>query len=220
VFTYYYPDGPGVAPLPNDDTLGTLDNLLRDYRRIYALFWGELEQDPERLVETTLDARAFEASSAWYGSVRLVIYAVPGEVASEIEVESNARFGEHITLLGYAISTRTLAPGEALGVTLFWQTDAPLTDRYKVFVHLYTPDGALIAQHDSEPGSDLAPTDTWRPGEEVIDNHGVLLPLEAAPGTYRLAVGLYDLTTGTRLPVVLNGEPLGDSLTISEITVP
>lgn len=218
VFTYYYPDGPGVTPLPNLTTGETLARLLAEQERIYAVFWGDAEQDPQRVVESALDANAFTVYTEWYGAVRLVLYAVPGEMATEIAVPSGARFGEAITLEGFALSVERLAPGDVLGVTLFWRTDAPLETRYKVFVHLYAPDGTIIAQHDGEPGGDLAPTTTWRPGETLIDNHGLLLPVDAPAGVYRLMVGLYDFGDN-RLPISLDGEVVGDSLPLGDIPV-
>lgn len=198
VFGYYFPLGPNVAPLPDAHTEETLERLLEGHSRIYALYYGETEQDPQRTVEQLLATRAFVAATQWYGDVRLVIYVAPAEMT--VERPSGARFGEAIVLEGYALSAEALAPGEALAVTLFWHTEAPLNMRYKVFVHLYGPDGNIAAQHDGEPAGGLRPTDTWAPGEQITDHHGLLLPPDAAPGTYTLAVGLYD-TAGNRLPV-------------------
>jgi 4-amino-4-deoxy-L-arabinose transferase-like glycosyltransferase len=218
VFTYYYPDGPNVTPLPNDTTEETLARLLDGHSRIYALFWGEAQQDPDRAVEQTLEANAFTLSAEWYGGVRFVTYAVSGEGAQGT-LPGEARFGASIQLNGFSLSDTTLAPGEALGVSLHWATDSPLGERYKVFVHLYAPDGTtIVAQHDAEPGGGLTPTDDWTPGQMVQDNHGLLLPPEAAPGVYQLAVGLYDVE-GDRLPVTLDGAPVGDRLTLSEVVV-
>src|SRR5574341_530026 len=223
VFTYYFPDGPNVAPLPNDSTAETLDRLLPEHGRIYALYWGEAQQDPDRVVRRRLEQSAFEAGSEWYGGVQLVIYAVTGAPAAEIQTQSGVQFGEAvpsgIVLDGYTLSAETLSPGEGLGVTLFWHTETPVDAHYKVFVHLYAPDGTLIAQHDSEPGGNMRPTDTWPVGETIIDAHGLLLPLDAQPGTYTLAVGLYRLDNGTRLAVFQEGAPSGDTLILASITV-
>jgi mannosyltransferase len=218
VFTYYYPDGPGIAPLPDSSTEATLARLLSGHSRIYALFWGEAQQDPTRSVEHLLEQNAFTLSTDWYGGVRFVTYAVPGE-GDQGALPGEARFGEAIRLEGFSLSDTTLAPGEALGVSLRWVTDSPVGERYKVFVHLYAPDGVTIAaQHDAEPGGGLAPTDSWTPGQPVQDNHGLLLPPEAAPGIYQLAVGLYDVE-GNRLPVTLDGVPIGDRLVLAEVAV-
>jgi hypothetical protein len=223
VFTYYFPDGPNVAPLPDDSTADTLDRLLAEHGRIYALYWGEAQQDPDRTVRRALEQSAFEAASEWYGGVQLVIYAVTGAPAAEIETPSGAQFGGEapsgIMLDGYTLSAETLSPGEGLGVTLFWHTESSVDTRYKVFVHLYAPDGTLIAQHDSEPGSNLHPTDTWQIGETIIDPHGLLLPLDAPLGTYTLAVGLYHMGNGARLAVFEDGAPGGDTLALAAIAV-
>ncbi len=218
VFTYYYPDGPGVTPLPNDRTEETLNGLLGSYDRIYAVYWGEGEQDPTRQVERVLNARAYIADSDWYGRVRLVTYVVPVGAASGLETPANARFGDTIRLRGYTLSAEALAPGEALAVTLFWQADAPLDRRYKVFVHLYTPGGTIAAQHDGEPDGGLQPTDGWQPGETVADNHGLLIPADAAPGTYPLMVGLYG-PDGVRLPVESAQAQPDSRLLLAEIRV-
>jgi hypothetical protein len=117
-----------------------------------------------------------------------------------------------------ALTGETLRPGEPLGVALTWQTEAALDTRYKVFVHLYALDGTLVAQHDGEPNGDLSPTTAWQPGEVVIDRHGLLLPQSLSPGTYQLAIGLYQ-ETGERLLVSLDGEMIGDSLALADIRV-
>lgn len=220
VFTYYYPDGPNVAPLPDAHTEATLQRLLDSYGRIYALYWGVEQQDPQRVVERTLEASAFTVRSEWYGGVRLVTYAVAAQPASQIETPTEAWFGTPplIRLLGYTVSATRLPPGDALGITLFWTASDAIGERLKVFVHLYAPDGRLIAQHDSEPGGGFAPTDSWLPGETVVDNHGLLLPGDAPPGVYRLVVGLYRADS-SRLAVTQEGEVVGDSLFLAEIVV-
>jgi mannosyltransferase len=218
VFTYYYPDGPNIAPLPDSHTEETLARLLGEHRRIYVLYWGAAEQDPQGIVRGTLETNAFKVVSGWYGGVQFVTYAVPGEPTIEAVPPGEVLFGRVITLERFALSADTLSPGEALGVTLFWRADTSLDVRYKVFVHLYAPDGSLVTQHDSEPGGDLAPTDSWQPGQVVADNHGLLLPRRAATGVYRLVVGLYTFE-GERLTVTQDGRPLGDSLLLCEIVV-
>ncbi|MGF1504761.1 MAG: glycosyltransferase family 39 protein [Anaerolineae bacterium] len=216
VFTYYYPDGPNVAPLPDGSTQTTLTDLTGTYTRIYALFWGEGQQDPDRSVEAQLDQLAFPVRDEWVGDVRFVTYAIPAEPATTPETAIQARFGESIRLEGYALSTRQVAPGEALGVTLFWQTQQPLDTRYKVFVHMLRPDGTILTQHDSEPAGDVRPTTDWAVGETIVDNHGLIVPLDAASGSYRIVVGVYDPADGTRL--VLDAG--GTTLDAGRVTVP
>jgi hypothetical protein len=113
----------------------------------------------------------------------------------------------------------TLNPGDGLGVTLFWHAEEPIGTRLKVFVHLIGPDGQIVAQHDAEPANFARPTDTWQPGETVIDAHGLIVPVDAPPGNYSIVVGMYRIDDGLRLTVSLTEEPIGDSLPVAEITI-
>ncbi len=218
IFDYYF-DGPNVIPLPNDSTEETLADLIATHDRIYAVYYGENEQDPEGIVTRTLSENTFVVSDEWIGSVRLVRYVVPAGASNEMAQASGAVFGESIRLAGYTVSGEALEPGDALAVTLFWEADAPIETRYRVFVHLYKPDGTIATQHDGEPNGSLTPTTVWVPGERVIDNHGMLLPVESAAGTYPLMIGLYDAESGDRLPIEIAGEPVGDRLLLAEIEI-
>ena len=216
VFTYYYPDDSNVYPLPDAHTATTVESILGGYEWVTALFWGDAEQDPTRTVERALNDGAFTLGGEWMGRVRVVRFFISHEPPEPVLDSSySVRFGEHITLVDAALAGSDLRPGGALGVALTWQTDAALDARYKVFVHLYAPDGMLLAQHDGEPGGDLAPTTFWLPGSPVSDRHGLRIPPDAPEGPYRLVVGLYTDAAG-RLPVVVGGESIGDALTLAD----
>jgi hypothetical protein len=87
-----------------------------------------------------------------------------------------------------------------LTLTLTWQPVAAVAGDYTVFVHLLA-DGEKIAQLDTRPCSDECPTDTWQPGEIVVDRYQLALAPGAAAGPYRLAIGLYLLDSGERAAV-------------------
>ncbi len=219
VYRYYDTSGLPVYPLPpglggNDtETQAAVEQIITDHTRIFVVYWGETERDPNRIVETTLNAQTFEAVSQWYGDVRLVRYVTP--VEPSIVQESRARFGESITLERYALSADTVAPGDVLQVRLDWRTDAPLITRYKVFVQLLDRDGGLVTQRDSEPGGGLALTTTWEPGMTVSDLHALTIPDNLSPANYTLIIGLYDENNPQeRLRV---GE--SDHLTLSQISI-
>ncbi len=227
VWAYYY-DGPlPVYPLPRglggDDsaTRAELEGILRDHRRIFALFWGERERDPNGIVTGTLAGQAFEVRSTWVGRVRFVVYAIPEEAASVPATALNLRFtavnGDTLMLEGYALDrAESYMPGDALTLTLFWRADAPIQARYKIFVHLYAnPDAPPPAQHDSEPGGGLIPTTSWTPGVTVIDRHGILIPAALPPGEYMLAVGVYNADD----PAARLSSPQGERVAIGRVRV-
>jgi mannosyltransferase len=223
-FTYYYDGEAPVYPLPrglggdDNQTRAEVRDVIAAHDRVFVLFWGEEERDPNRIVQATLDAEAYPVSSAWYGDVRLAVYVVLGAAPTEPDTVTDARFGDHIRLTGYALGADTLRPGDVIGVTLFWTTDARLDVRYKVTVQLLAPDGTLVYQHDGEPGNNRALTTTWEPGAAVIDSHGLVVPPDLAPGAYTIIVGLYDINAPLdRLPVTVDGESEGDVFTLATL---
>jgi hypothetical protein len=105
-----------------------------------------------------------------------------------------------IRLNGYALTPRS-KPGGALLLSLQWQSLQQVDQNYHVFVHLLNERKEKVAQRDGQPVQWLRPTSSWRPGEEIRDPYGLLLPLEIAAGNYTIAVGLYDPVNGQRLPI-------------------
>jgi hypothetical protein len=207
VFRYYYKGDAPMYPLPpglggNDaETAAMVQDIIAHHDRIFVLFWGETERDPEHVVEGMLDTETFQAGiDQWYGDVRFAEYVASADMPTL--TPSGAHFGDFITLKGYALSAATLQPGDVLQVRLDWQTDAPLATPYKVFLQLLNSDGILVAQRDSEPGGGSQPTTAWKPGETLTDLHGLTIPSDLPSGEYQLIVGLYNRDDpSARLPV-------------------
>jgi mannosyltransferase len=221
VFTYYHPDQ-HVYPAPYRPDPAEVEPFLRPliegYRRLFVLYWGDVESDPQRLIETWLATHAYKAADRWYGRVRLATYGVAPQ-PEEPAVMLDARFGEHIRLRGYALVGDSFTPGDILPVALFWEAQAPIPEPYKVTVQLLDGAAQLVAQHDAEPGDGLTPTTIWEPGQMVVDRYGIPLPADLAPGRYAVVVGLYHAATGERLPVTLGGASLGDHLILEQVEV-
>jgi len=224
-FEYYHRSGAPIFPLPHTrpldtaETAAALSGIGATHRRIFVLFWGDEQADPGHFVEDWLNTNAFKAGDQWFGQVRLATYAA-AKPAAEITTPSGARFGDSITLAGFTLQSNILSPGDILQMTMFWQTDARLEERYKVFVHLYAAlDQPPAAQQDGEPGGGRLITTEWKPGEIVADNHGVLIPPDVSKGNYTLVVGLYKLFEETRLPITLDGQGAADQLELDVITI-
>jgi len=133
-----------------------------------------------------------------------------------------ASLGEAIALLGYDLpSGTTYAPGDSLSLTLHWQAAAVPAVDAKAFVHLLNSEGHLIAQDDSIPANWQRPTLGWRAGEIIVDTHTLVIPPDAPPGDYQLAIGMYDATSLQRLPVEdAAGDPAPEHrLVLAAITI-
>jgi mannosyltransferase len=204
IFGYYYDGTAPVYPLPiGEDIAGDTQAVIDSSDLIYVVFYGEGEQDPEHLVEGTLNANAYPIDSQWIGDVRFLRYASPAEFGAP--TEANILFGEHIRLQSFALSDTNLSPNGILQVQLVWTTDAPLETHYKVFLQLLNSEGALVAQRDTEPSANQAPTSTWQVGEAIPDNHALALPNLPA-GDYTLILGLYDANKQMARLTIGNGD--------------
>ncbi len=104
-------------------------------------------------------------------------------------------------------------------VRLWWETDAPLSADYTVFVH-YLRDGDLIAQHDYQPGHGHLRTTGWAVGDLILDEH--FLPgVVPDPARDSLRIGLYRSDTGDGLSRLDDaGNPAGGWVEVGVILAP
>ncbi|HLY28848.1 MAG TPA: glycosyltransferase family 39 protein [Aggregatilineales bacterium] len=129
-----------------------------------------------------------------------VTHSLPPPVNPPTNV--NAALGP-FHILGYAVNTHDLHPGDTLKVTIYWRTDQRPTDNFTVFTHLigsaFNPatNGPLWASMDSYPAS--TPTTALWPGLIIEDEHDLALPANTPSGDYQLEFGMYRLATGQRL---------------------
>ncbi|GIW08329.1 MAG: hypothetical protein KatS3mg060_3134 [Dehalococcoidia bacterium] len=105
-----------------------------------------------------------------------------------------AKFGDLATLDGLTAHRE----GSALTVELVWTPAREIDQSYLVFVHALDAEGRIVAQSDRVPAGGAAPTTSWLPGRKVSDLHRLAV---APPAGGALAIGLYDPTTGERVPV-------------------
>jgi 4-amino-4-deoxy-L-arabinose transferase-like glycosyltransferase len=126
-----------------------------------------------------------------------------------LEVE----LSDGVALLGYDLSSHSVAPGETITLTLHWGARAAPSADYQVFVHLLGSEPVPVAQGDGPPLMGDYPTSAWASGEVTVDPHAIVLPADIAPGQYRLLVGMYSLDTLVRLPRL---DGAGDSIEIPD----
>jgi 4-amino-4-deoxy-L-arabinose transferase-like glycosyltransferase len=147
------------------------------------------------------DGNPLWAEDEIIGTIEILLRARQFDLPGDIDHPLNLTLGNTIHLRGFDLDATTGAPGDALPLTLYWQGDGPTDIDYTVFVHLTGPDGLPHGQLDVSPGGGSAPTSSWAPGQVVVDELVLPIDTDAAPGTYHIAVGLYDAASGGRLPV-------------------
>ena len=122
----------------------------------------------------------------------------PNESLPAEAVCSGALYGDAVRLLGHQVRQ---ADGE-LVLTLHWRSVRRMDTDFKVFVHVFDrATGIPVAQHDAMPRLWRYPTTLWSAGEAVTDT--IYVALEGVPpGSYGIAVGIYDPSSMERLPVI------------------
>jgi len=127
--------------------------------------------------------------------------------------------GDRIRLIDFDLASDQLVPGSAVDLTLRWQTQYTMTDGYSVFMNIVDAQGNFVAQLDAVPADGVRPTPSWLPGETIIDRHVLMLPITAAPGDYRLLVGLYSPFGGWHEYTPLGGDAI-QLATLHVTTIP
>lgn len=118
-----------------------------------------------------------------------------------------ADIGGQVRLLGYDLESSSVRPGEHLYFTLYWQAQRPMDRDWSVFCHLLDLETGLpIATRDRYPGQGLLSTSDMPAGLHWADRYALGVPTTAhAPRSALLEVGLYDLETGERPPIAIEG---------------
>ena len=179
LLSYYYAGAAPTYSLPsarNDDarTRAEVLDIIDAHSRLHVILYGAREQDPNHIVENTLNDGAVEARDEWVGDIRYLQYVRRADFGEMIE--ANLAFGEDITLESYALDSTTLRPGDVLQAQFVWTARQPIAKRYKVFLQLLDESGALAAQRDSQPNGGATPTTAWTPGQRVSDRHALPIP--------------------------------------------
>lgn len=132
----------------------------------------------------------------------------------------NYNFEDRIRLLGYAYDQRALAPGQPIGLTLYWEALRSSPGDYEVLIRVLDGGGNPIATRQERPGGGSRPTPAWLPGELLVDTYSIPLDPAAAGSVVAVEVGLVDATTGARLNLIGDdGRWLFDILNLAPIAI-
>jgi hypothetical protein len=210
-----YAEGPGYGFWPT--SAWPVDTWWTDRLRIP--FPPGIQAEDARAVGVVL----YDRSQPDYPSLGSAIVPLE-ERARRYEIVPMARqidatFGDQLRLLGYDLGRDK----GSLRLALLWQALRPMHTDGIVFVHLIEMSSeAIVAQWDARPQAGTYPTYWWHPGE-VVDEVVTLDLADVPPGTYRLALGVYNAGEQARWPVVQGfggATPDGRLILEEPITVP
>ncbi|MGQ9683869.1 MAG: hypothetical protein ACUVX9_15145, partial [Anaerolineae bacterium] len=197
----------GLLPTsaPEGTSLSAVLSLAQTHSRLWRLRYPGAYATSGSITNMLAERGTICADLA-VGNVHAVCYDLSGAVQPVLldpSRISGARF-QSMTLIGYDQLPETQP--RQLHLRLYWSVESPVEASYTISAQLLDPQGRLLAQKDGLPQSGLRPTNSWRPGETILDDRVIELPANAAPGEYDLLVALYDLNTMERVPVT---EPTG-----------
>ncbi|HHH40690.1 MAG TPA: hypothetical protein ENK56_01635 [Chloroflexi bacterium] len=118
------------------------------------------------------------------------VRAGPPETARRVE----ATFNGGLQLVAYDAPVGDWTPGAEVRVTLYWRAQVAPDRRYRVWVQVGPLDPTRkVAEAGDWLGGSLYPSDLWRAGDLVRQEHRLRLPeWTPAPGLYWVRVGLVD----------------------------
>lgn len=143
-----------------------------------------------------------EPASAEVGQVKIVATTWPQPIQPPL-----AHIGEGIELSAVSLSTTTAHPGDTIQIAVTWQVTAVPNTHYTTLIHLAAPGQPPLATGDRPPLNGQYPTTIWAVGEVIEDSYELTIPEDLPNGRYPLWLGLYDPTTGNRLPLTINTQP-------------
>jgi 4-amino-4-deoxy-L-arabinose transferase-like glycosyltransferase len=124
-----------------------------------------------------------------------------------------------VALIGYEVDKAELRPGEEIHLTLYWRAGAEMGTDYTVFTHLIDEQGNIWGQMDNQPLEGDYPTSFWDIGEVIEDEYILAIHEDAPAGPYRLEVGMYDLATEQRLPVLSDDGEVKDNRILLPLSI-
>jgi uncharacterized membrane protein len=174
--------------------VGKVDLVLIDLDQPWALY-KPLEAPPAL-------ARLKESPNheLIYSKNNVLLFRKRAEPPRQHATEAN--FSGQIKLLGYTLEAEEIQPGDSVQLALYWQGLANMETSYTVFTHLIDQNGRIIGQKDNPPVNGLYPTTEWTPGEKIVDRYEIATSPETPSGEYSIEIGLYELDSGERLPVL------------------
>lgn len=179
-----------------------LSRLTSGAQRVYTVYYGERQADPDSRYERWLASRAFKTSEEWVGDLRLAAYAVNRALQP---TDVSGAWPDGLALTSVQADLSPVSAGQIIPLALTWTAVGKPQRDLKVFVHLVAPDGSLTAQSDGPPGAVGRLTTSWAAGEVVVGRRGLLIKPGTPPGPRQIYVGLYDAASGKRLTL-----PSGD----------
>ena len=132
---------------------------------------------------------------------------IPDDVVPAQHVQ-RAWFGDDLALLGYDVDTSQVTLDGELRVSLYWEGLREMETDYRIFLDLVNGVYHVWGKQDGRPYWDGYPTYQWPRGLVMKDVREIEVWPGTPPGSYQVAVSVYDPASGRWLSPAGGGEVL------------
>jgi hypothetical protein len=132
---------------------------------------------------------------------------IPDDVVPAQHVQ-RAQFGDDLALLGYDVDGSRMPLDGEVRVNLYWQGLREMEADYRVFLDLINGVYHVWGKQDGRPYWDGYPTHQWPRGLVLRDVRTIEVWPGTPPGSYQVAISVYDPASGRWLPPAGGGDVL------------
>lgn len=200
---------PSTVPPPIDPaTIGPrLTQLASENRRLWFLQAGLGQADPEHRVEAWLNHHAWPVLRETSQNAVLTLFETnpPKETIPTHPAAFRTPSGATITLASGSMDADQIHGGNAVRMSLTFETSSTVTTDTAISIRLVGPDGTRISVDSpvqaTSPDGQGPGTSAWIPGTPITIRRAVWVPPGTPVNRYQVRIVLYDPATLAPLPI-------------------
>jgi len=176
---------------------------------------GLYDSEDARLNAIDASGKALDQNAATIGQVAIAPRS--GDYPNAMRVN----FGGKVDLLGYEMfpTARSILPGEAITVTLYWRSRSTFDADYQVFSHAIRPNQRTSAEDNGKPLKGTFSTSQWPIGQVITDVRVLRFPPTAKPGLLDVEVGWFLPQVGRLNVLADDGHVVDSKVLLSKIRI-
>jgi 4-amino-4-deoxy-L-arabinose transferase-like glycosyltransferase len=136
-----------------------------------------------------------------------------------VQYPRSVDFAGGLRSLGYSLGGETFQPGDVLGVTLFWEALADLSEDYGLTLSLQDAEGRSWAIVEGPLATPGYPSSQWTAGQLVRCQQRLIIPARVPGGRYGLVLAVYGSADGHTVPLRRWGLDWSESVVLGSIQI-
>jgi hypothetical protein len=188
---------PLEVPMADKALRAQLSSITNEHERVWFVFFGASPNNPAAAIRPILSEQFARVSDQKYGTTELALYDKSDEQSG---VSGLAAFEDKLDMkIGSLQWPQEGEPLDSVVLSLDWRTRQTLREDYATSLRLEDENGLIWAQSDGQPRDNHMRTSTSLAGEVWREFRGLRVPAGTPPGTYSVALTVYNAKTGQPL---------------------